>query len=86
MLNMDKSGLTKVFVYGTLKKNQPNYHVLTSRNAQFVDEALTIEKWPLIIGASTNLPFLLYRKGVGKVGIFSLLILFIISSFEKSLI
>lgn len=56
---------SKIFVYGTLKRNQPNHHLLTERNAVFIDEAITVDKWPLIIETNANIPFLLYKNGIG---------------------
>lgn len=59
--------LTKVFFYGTLKKNQPNEEHLFNRNVTYVSEGVTVDKYPLIIGSDFNIPFLLNRKGFGKV-------------------
>lgn len=56
----------KIFVYGTLKRNEPNNEELVSRNAKFVTEAVTVNKWPLIIASECNLPYLLNRDH-GKV-------------------
>ncbi|RWS24084.1 gamma-glutamylaminecyclotransferase-like isoform X1, partial [Leptotrombidium deliense] len=58
-----------VFVYGTLKRNQPNYNYLVDTNtgeSKFVCEAKTIDKWPLVIASKFNIPYLLYAKGVGN--------------------
>ena len=57
----------KIFVYGTLKKNEPNNFELSNRNATFVCDAVTVDKWPLIVATHLNLPFLLNKKNVGKV-------------------
>lgn len=54
--------LFKVFVYGTLKKGEPNYHWLTTEDnglAQFMCNGKTIEKFPLIVATKYNIPFLL---------------------------
>lgn len=59
--------LTKAFFYGTLKRNEPNSEHLEAKRCQFVCDAITVEKWPLIIGTDFNIPFLLNRKGFGKV-------------------
>ena len=56
-----------IFVYGTIKRNEPNHHEIFDRGAQFLDEAVTTDKWPLIIASNLNLPFLLYKSGIGKV-------------------
>ncbi|XP_064471248.1 gamma-glutamylaminecyclotransferase C-like isoform X2 [Ornithodoros turicata] len=57
-----------VFVYGTLKTNEPNHAVLTdgkNGTATFVATARTVKKWPLIIASSYNIPYLLYIEGKG---------------------
>ena len=56
-----------IFVYGTLKKNEPNYNYLKERNLEFVSKAKSVEKWPLIIATERNVPFLLNRPNYGKV-------------------
>lgn len=58
----------KVFVYGTLKKGEPNHHWLTDiKNgaASFVAKATTDSKYPLVIATRYNIPFLLDRPGDG---------------------
>ena len=73
--------LHKVFVYGTLKSNQPNNYVLqnggayleelkTTKNvefqpAKFISKAETIEKYPLVIASKFNIPYLLDKPGLG---------------------
>lgn len=50
---MASSKLFKVFVYGTLKRNQPNSHILAdSENgfANFLSEGKTSQKYPLVVG------------------------------------
>ena len=64
---MTDSNLTKIFVYGTLKKGQPNSYKLVENGAVFVDSASTADKWPLRIASDSNIPFLLYRKDHGHV-------------------
>ena len=59
--------LIKVFFYGTLKRNQPNEDQLIDKNVTFLAEGTTVEKWPLIIASDFNVPFLLFKSGVGKV-------------------
>lgn len=60
--------LHKVFVYGTLKRNEPN-HSWFSKNTggyyKFIGEAKTVEKFPLIIGTEYNIPFMLKSPGNG---------------------
>lgn len=59
----------KIFVYGTLKKGQPNHEFLMDKEkgtAQFICQAKTIEKYPLLVATSFNLPFLLNLPDVGN--------------------
>lgn len=71
------SGRSKflVFVYGTLKRNEPNHHVIdpakhsceqTTGVSKFIGPARTENLFPLVIGTRFNIPFLLDRPGVGK--------------------
>lgn len=60
----------KVFVYGTLKVDEPNQHWLTKKengSAILLGQAITTEKYPLVIASRYNIPFLLDKPGVGKV-------------------
>lgn len=57
-----------VFVYGTLKRNEPNHHWLTNPEngiGKFVGEGTTKTKYPLVIATRYNIPFLLYSPGNG---------------------
>ncbi|CAH1404000.1 unnamed protein product [Nezara viridula] len=59
----------KVFVYGTLKTNEPNHHWLSNTengNSNYLGEGTTLQKYPLIIGTQYNIPFLLDKPGVGN--------------------
>ena len=55
--------MDRVFVYGTLKKDQPNHHVLSEAieagDCQFVCLGVTEAKYPLVIASDYNVPFLL---------------------------
>lgn len=58
--------LHRVFVYGTLKKGEPNHHWFSkTKNCvyKFLNEGWTLEKYPLIIATKYNIPFLLYQPG-----------------------
>ncbi|XP_028156640.1 putative gamma-glutamylcyclotransferase CG2811 isoform X2 [Ostrinia furnacalis] len=58
----------KVFVYGTLKRNEPNHHWLANREngyGKYVADGVTKTKYPLIIATRYNIPFLLYSPGDG---------------------
>ncbi|KAH8371751.1 hypothetical protein KR093_008779 [Drosophila rubida] len=60
--------LKRVFVYGTLKRGEPNHHWLTTKEngvSQFVAKGKTVLKFPLVIGTRYNIPFLLNKRGVG---------------------
>ncbi|XP_030751538.1 putative gamma-glutamylcyclotransferase CG2811 isoform X2 [Sitophilus oryzae] len=60
--------LYKVFVYGTLKKGEPNHHWFsksTDGYHKFLYNAQTKEKYPLIIGTRYNVPFILHSPGNG---------------------
>ncbi len=58
-----------VFVYGTLKRGQPNFSVMKSSagQAEFVAEGQTAEKYPLVIASRYNIPYLLDKPGIGHV-------------------
>ena len=60
--------MSRVFVYGTLKKGQPNYFRMftgTNGKAEFLASAFTTEKYPLVIASKYNIPFLLNLPGRG---------------------
>lgn len=59
-----------IFVYGTLKKGQPNNFLLNDKTkgiAKFLGKAKLIDKYPLVVATNANVPFLLPKKGIGKV-------------------
>lgn len=58
-----------VFIYGTLKKDQPNHFIIkTTANgqAEFLARARTVERYPLVIATKHNYPFLLNVPGMGQ--------------------
>lgn len=60
--------MTHIFVYGTLKRGQPNhYRMLKSSNGkvEFLATACTTQKYPLVIASKHNVPFLLNIPGNG---------------------
>ena len=72
--------LHKVFVYGTLKQNQPNHYMLETGGPDLADfqstseqflpakhicQAQTKEKYPLVIASKFNIPYLLDKPGTG---------------------
>lgn len=57
-----------IFVYGTLKQGQPNYHIMTDPKlgkALFKGRGRTVDKYPLVIAHKDNIPFLLEVPGTG---------------------
>lgn len=58
-----------VFVYGTLKINQPNHHWLTNPAngmSRLISKGKTAGQFPMLIGTRYNIPFLLNLPGVGS--------------------
>ena len=55
--------LTKVFVYGTLRRGETNSCFM--QPAVFVGKAKTCQKFPLVIGSPLNCPLLLNEPGTG---------------------
>ncbi len=61
-----------LFTYGTLKHHEPNhfqFNDLNNGKAQFIANAVTHKKWPLVVTTKWNLPFLIYRQGEGHVSL-----------------
>uniref|UniRef100_A0A3B5MT68 Gamma-glutamylaminecyclotransferase n=2 Tax=Xiphophorus couchianus TaxID=32473 RepID=A0A3B5MT68_9TELE len=59
----------RVFVYGSLKRGQPNYPYMTDScygKAEFLGTAVTVQKYPLVIATNYNIPSLLNLPGQGK--------------------
>ena len=72
------TALHRVFVYGTLKRGQPNYHLLTDSSkglAKWLGGAKLVKKYPLVVASQYNVPFLLDKEGEGKVTTMHLIIL-----------
>ena len=69
-MSSSKLNLHKIFVYGTLKKGQPNHGLLQNAEngtSKFLGTGRTLKMWPLIVTTKFNLPFLLDSEGKGKV-------------------
>ena len=67
---MFRMALQRVFVYGTLKRGQPNYHLLVDPEnglAKFLGEAKLTKRYPLVVGSSFGVPLLLPVENQGKV-------------------
>ncbi|CAL8290890.1 unnamed protein product [Lota lota] len=61
--------MTRVFVYGTLKKGQPNHHRMldpANGHARFLAAARTVDKYPLVIAGEHNIPYLMNAPGEGE--------------------
>ncbi|CAL1598513.1 unnamed protein product [Knipowitschia caucasica] len=61
--------MARVFVYGTLKKGQPNYHRMflsSNGKTEFLGTAKTVEKFSLVIAGVYNIPYLLNLPGQGN--------------------
>ncbi len=61
--------MARVFVYGTLKKGQPNYFRMldpVNGQAEFLARARTVDPYPLVIATEYNIPFLLNVPGTGQ--------------------
>ncbi|CAJ0942611.1 unnamed protein product, partial [Mesorhabditis belari] len=58
----------RVFVYGTLKRGEPNEHHLTLSSGiqQFIGSGKTSNKFPLIIASKFNIPMVLRERGFGN--------------------
>ena len=70
MASQEKKEFYKVFMYGTLKKGQPNHHVLCDPehgSSRLVGTARTQHRFPLVVATNCNIPFLLLKKGSGHV-------------------
>lgn len=67
-----KSPLHRVFVYGTLKRGEPNHKLIqdvANGYAKFLGLGRTTVPYPLIIATNYNIPFLLKKPGFGHVSI-----------------
>lgn len=65
------SQLVNVFVYGTLKRGQPNNYWMTDATAgspaKFLATGKMVREYPLVIATRYNVPFLLDQPGTGKI-------------------
>ena len=77
----NSENLIKVFFYGTLKRGEPNSEHLLNRNVTFMTEGVTVDKWPLVVGTDFNIPFLLCKKGVGKVALSYITLFIVVTNF-----
>jgi gamma-glutamylaminecyclotransferase len=64
--------MQRVFLYGTLKRGEPNHGLITNFEngyAKFLGLGKTIVKYPLVIATKYNIPFTLKKPGIGNVSI-----------------
>ncbi|XP_032691447.1 putative gamma-glutamylcyclotransferase CG2811 isoform X2 [Odontomachus brunneus] len=67
--NLLKNPLHRVFVYGTLKRGEPNHGVIkdvANGYAKFLGIGKTTISYPLVIATRYNIPFLLKKPNVGN--------------------
>ncbi|XP_003704184.2 putative gamma-glutamylcyclotransferase CG2811 isoform X2 [Megachile rotundata] len=64
----DENPLHRVFVYGTLKRGEPNHNLIQDTKngyAKFLGIGRTLTPYPLVIATKYNIPFLLKKPGIG---------------------
>lgn len=67
--NLFKNPLHRVFVYGTLKRGEPNHSLIQDTKngyAKFLGIGRTMTPYPLVIATKYNIPFLLRKSGIGN--------------------
>ncbi|KAL4229116.1 hypothetical protein ACF0H5_012155 [Mactra antiquata] len=67
-MSVSKVNQHTVFVYGTLKKGQPNEYFMKEviPGNEYIGEAKTAKNYPLVIAGIWNLPMLINKEGKGK--------------------
>lgn len=56
-----------LFVYGTLKRGQPNENIMKRDDIKYVGRVRTFDSFPLVIATTFNIPFIIDKQGVGRV-------------------
>ncbi|GMS87381.1 hypothetical protein PENTCL1PPCAC_9556, partial [Pristionchus entomophagus] len=64
----DMPNTHRVFVYGTLKKGQPNYAVMSETEGSYRARGAgrSVHAFPLVVGTQFNIPFVLAKRGEGE--------------------
>ena len=59
----------KIFVYGTLKRGEPNHHFMCggTGTARLLAEAKLTGRFPMVMNKNNGLPFMLPEEGRGEV-------------------
>ena len=68
------TSLHRLFVYGTLRRGQPNHHLLLDQSnglGKWLGVARLVKKYPLVVATCYNIPALLDKEGEGKVNFLS---------------
>ena len=67
--NQLQTNMHRVFVYGTLKRGEPNHHAISEAagSHHFVDTGRTVTFFPMMVSSQINVPILLAKPGEGKV-------------------
>ncbi|CAJ0583746.1 unnamed protein product, partial [Mesorhabditis spiculigera] len=57
----------QVFVYGTLKSGEPNFHVMSETDGIYssIGKGRTLHTYPLIIASPFNVPMVIFDRGNG---------------------
>ena len=68
---MKTMNMYSVFVYGTLKKSEPNYYLMNEKTEGlciYKGHAKTVDIYPLVIASRYNIPYILvHAEGKGHV-------------------
>lgn len=59
----------RIFVYGTLKRGQPNHYILKNNECgvgKFITTGHTKQAFPLVIAGPFNIPYCVSKEGLGK--------------------
>ena len=65
------SKMFKIFVYGTLKRGEPNHYLMSGGRGttKLLAEAKLSRRYPLVVDKKNGIPFMLPEEGRGEVGL-----------------